>query len=77
MHKAIKDKIQKQDAVTPIKIEGEIAAMSMRQDDNPKVLFDQISTIKFKYERDDDPSTVMPDEKFMPGGNKKIILVYH
>ena len=31
MHKAVKDKIQKQDAVTPIEIEGDIAAMSMRQ----------------------------------------------
>ena len=29
MHKAVKDKIQKQDAVTPIEIEGDIAAMSM------------------------------------------------
>jgi len=41
MHKAIKDKIQKQDAVTAIKIEGEMAAMLMRPDDNPKALFDQ------------------------------------
>ena len=59
MYKAIKDKIQKQDAVTPVEIEGDIAAISMRQDDNPKVLFDQISTIKFKYERDDDPSIIV------------------
>ena len=38
----------------------------MRQDDNPKALFDQMSTIKFKHERDDDPGTVMPDAKFTP-----------
>ena len=66
MLQAIKDKIQKQDTITAIELETDIAAMSMKRDENPKVSFDQTSAIKFKYERDDDPSTNTPEAKFIP-----------
>ena len=67
MVEAIKDAIQKQDSVTTIELETEIAeTINMKECEDPKALFDKVSKIRFKCERDDDPSTLIPDEKFIP-----------
>ena len=63
MAKAIKDAVQKQDNVTAIELEADTAETTMQKDDDPKVSFDKVSKVRFKYERDDDPNTRIPDAK--------------
>ena len=61
---SIRNAVQKQDAIRNIELKKEIAGISMADDEDPETLFDQIDSVKLKHEREDDPTTNMPEEDF-------------